>query len=119
MEEDPEPGAGGFTAGLTLSSGETLTVDVEQIDGQGVRYRTEEGTAFAPWHEVKAAMLASPDHMLETAGYMFEVSEMLAQQEQRQPYDAEAMRRQGLGLLQQVAPALCPNGASCPLAPGD
>lgn len=108
----------GFTAGLTLASGDTLSVDVARIDEHGVSYHTDDGTAFAAWDDIKAVMLASTDHMLETAGYMFEVSELLREQQARQPYDAQAMRDQGLGLLQQAAPRLCPNGAACPLGRG-
>ena len=106
----------GFTAGITLRTGAVLTVDVTRLDDQGIGYRTEEDTAFAPWGEVKAVMLATTDHMLETAGYMLEVSDLLRQQEQRQPYDADAMRQRALGLLREAAPRLCPNGPDCPLA---
>lgn len=106
----------GFTAGITLRTGEVLTVDVTRLDDQGIGYRTEEATAFAPWPEIKAVMLATTDHMLETTGYMLEVSDLLRQQEQRQPYDADAMRQRALGLLREAAPRLCPRGPECPLA---
>lgn len=103
-----------FTAGITLMTGEVRTVDVEHLDEQGLRYRTEEGTAFAPWREVKAVMLATTDHMLESAGSMLDMAELLEAQ-QREPYDADAMRQRALGLLAEVAPRLCPNGSECPL----
>lgn len=105
-----------FTAGITLRTGAMMTVDVTALDAHGIRYRTEEGTAEAAWEDVKAVMLATTDHMLETAGYMLEVSDMLREQEQRQPYDAEQMRDRALRLLGQVAPRICPRGDDCPLA---
>ena len=104
-----------FTAGLTLTDGRVRTVDVEALGADGISYRTEGGGGFVAWSDVKAVMLATTDHMLETAGYMFEVSELLGDQERRQPYDAEAMRRRALGLLAEVAPRLCPRGQACPL----
>lgn len=107
-----------FTAGITLMTGEVRTVDVEHLDEQGLHYRTEEGTAFAPWREVKAVMLATTDHMLESAGSMLDVAELLEAQQQREPYDADAMRQRALGLLAEVAPRLCPNGSECPLGEG-
>lgn len=108
-----------FTAGLTLHSGAVLTVDVERLDTEGLTYRTDEGPVSVPWRDVKAVMLATTDHMLETAGYMFEVSEVLREQERTQPYDADAMRERGRGLLRQAAPRMCPHGPACPLAAGD
>lgn len=104
-----------FTAGITLRTGAVRTVDVTRLDDQGIGYRTEEGTAFAPWGEIKAVMLATTDHMLESAGYMLEMSSMLRQQEQTLPYDADAMHQRALGLLREAAPRLCPRGADCPL----
>lgn len=103
-----------FTAGITLTTGEVLTVDVDHLDEQGLRYRTAEGQAFAPWGQVKAVMLATTDHMLESAGYLMDMAERI--EEQEQPYDAEVMRQRALGLLRQLAPRLCPNGPDCPLA---
>lgn len=105
-----------FTAGITLTSGEVLTVDVETIDGDGIHYQGGDGPAFAGWDEIKAVMLATTDHMLESAGYMLDMSDMLREQQRTQPYDADRMRAQALGLLAQVAPRLCPDGPSCPLA---
>jgi len=107
-----------FTAGITLRSGAVLTADVTRLDDRGITYRTEHGSDFAPWGEVKAVMLASTDHMLETAGHMFAVSDLLRQQEQREPYDAEAMRARAIGLLREAAPRMCPHGVACPLAHG-
>lgn len=105
-----------FTAGITLRDGAAMTVDVTGLDEQGIGYRTEDGTGFAPWAEIKAVMLATTDHMLETAGHMFTVSDLLRQQEQREPYDADALRRRAQGLLREAAPRLCPQGQACPLA---
>lgn len=104
-----------FTAGITLRTGEVATVDVTRLDDRGIGYRTEEGAAFAPWAEIKAVMLATTDHMLESAGYLLEMSSQLRQQAQGQPYDADAMRQRALGLLREAAPRLCPRGAECPL----
>lgn len=105
-----------FTAGITLTSGEVLTVDVEAIDAEGIRYAGPDGPTSAPWHDIKAVMLATTDHMLESAGYMLDMSEALREQQRSKPYDADAMRARALGLLAQVAPRLCPNGPACPLA---
>lgn len=105
-----------FTAGITLTSGTVLTVDVERLDGSGISYRTEQGAAFAAWGDVKAVMLATTDHLLETAGYMLEVSDLLREQQRQQPYDADAMRQRALGLLREAIPRLCPIGPACPLA---
>lgn len=108
-----------FTAGITLRSGEVRTVDVEAIDDQGIRYRGQgESESFVPWHEVEAVMLASPDHMLESAGYLMDMSERIRNQEARQPYEAEAVRARALGLLREAAPRICPRGRDCPLAAG-
>jgi hypothetical protein len=100
-----------FTAGITLRSGAVLTADVTRLDDRGITYRTEHGSDFAPWGEVKAVMLAS-------TGHMFAVSDLLRQQEQREPYDAEAMRARAIGLLREAAPRMCPHGVACPLAHG-
>lgn len=104
-----------FTAGITLRSGAVLTADVTTLDAQGIAYRTEDGVGFASWGEITAVMLATTDHMLETAGQMLSVAEVLRQQEQREPYDAEALRQRALGLLREAAPRLCPHGQACPL----
>lgn len=106
-----------FTAGITLDDGRVLTVDVTEIDERGIRYQSDEGLRSVPWTEVKAVMLATTDHMLESAGYMFSVAELVQQAEERQPYDADQMRRLGAGLLKEAAPRLCPLGDGCPLAP--
>lgn len=107
-----------FTAGVTLRTGAVLTVDVTTLDERGIGYRTEDGSGFAPWSDIKAVMLATTDHMLESAGHMFAVSEMLRQQEERAPYDADALRARAIGLLREAAPRLCPHGRDCPLAAG-
>lgn len=107
-----------FTAGITLRSGSVLTVDVTSLDGHGIEYRTEDSAGFAPWEEIKAVMLATTDHMLETAGHMFAVSDLLREQEQHEPYDADTVRSRAVGLLREAAPRLCPRGAECPLASG-
>lgn len=107
-----------FTAGITLRSGAVLTAEVTRLDGQGIAYRTDVDTGFAPWAEITAVMLATTDHMLETAGQMFAVSDLLRQQEQHSPYDADALRQRAVGLLREAAPRLCPHAEACPLASG-
>ncbi|MEX0659781.1 MAG: hypothetical protein WD080_11660 [Egibacteraceae bacterium] len=104
-----------FTAGITLRSGAVLTADVTTLDAAGIAYRTEHGSGFASWGEITAVMLATTDHMLQTAGQMLSAAEVLRQQEERGPYDAEALRQRALGLLREVAPRLCPQGQTCPL----
>ncbi len=105
-----------FTAGITLNSGEVLTVDVTAVDAEGIRHRPERGREFVAWSEVKAVMLATTDHMIESGGYLFSMAERMQDADQEQPYEADAMRRLGAGLLRQAAPRICPNGAACPLA---
>ncbi len=107
-----------FTAGITLNDGRVFTVDVTEIDGEGIRHKPEQGGDFVPWSEVKAVMLATTDHMLESAGHLFTMAETVERTEQEQPYEAESMRRLGAGLLHQAAPRLCPLGEGCPLANG-
>ncbi len=104
-----------FTAGITLNDGRVLTVDVMGIDGQGIRHKPEQGGDFVPWTDIQAVMLATTDHMLESAGYLFTMAETVERTEQEQPYEAESMRRLGAGLLQQAAPRVCPLGEGCPL----
>lgn len=104
-----------FTAGITLRDGSVLTADVTSLDTRGIGYRTETAEGFAAWDDITAVMLATTDHMLETAGHMMAVADLLRQQEQRQAYDAEALRGRALGLLREAAPRLCPAGRSCPL----
>lgn len=108
----------GFTAGVTLQDNRVFTVDVTGIDADGISYRTEEGPRHLPWSDVKAVMLATADHMLESGGYLFSMAELVEGREQAQPYDAEAMRRFGLDLLQQAAPRVCPRGDACGLQTG-
>ena len=113
-----------FTAGITLHDGRVFTVDVTALDHEGIRYKPEQGVEFVPWSDVKAVMLATTDHMIESGGYLFSMAERMQESDQGQPYEADAMRRLGAGLLRQAAPRICPNGASCPLAapspgPGD
>ncbi len=105
-----------FTAGITLADGRVLTVDVTGIDGDGIHHKPEQGADFVPWADIKAVMLATTDHMLESAGYLFSMAETVERTEQEQPYEAESMRRLGAGLLQQAAPRLCPLGDGCPLS---
>lgn len=107
-----------FTAGITLRDGSVLTADVTSLDATGIGYRTDTATGFASWSDITAVMLATTDHMLETAGHMFAVADLLRQQEERQAYDAQALRGRALGLLREAAPRLCPAGPSCPLATG-
>ncbi len=106
-----------FTAGITLNSGEVFTADVEGIDDEGLRYTSEGVARVAFWRDIKAVMLATTDHMLETGGYLFSMAEMVREQDQRQPYDAQQMRRFGLDLLTQAAPRICPLADECGLAP--
>lgn len=103
-----------FTAGITLADNRVLTVDVTGLDGAGIAYTSEEGAGVVPWSEVKAVMLATADHMLESGGYLFSMAETV---EQAPPYEAEAMRRFGLDLLRQAAPRMCPREAECGLRP--
>ncbi len=108
----------GFTAGVTLKDNRTLTVDVRAIDGTGITYDSDEGTSVLSWSEVKALMLATPDHMLESGGYLFSMAELVQEREQAQPYDALQMRQFGLGLLREAAPRICPRGEGCGLRAG-
>ena len=105
-----------FTAGITLTSGEVVTLDVTAIDAQGIRCKSDEGERFVPWGEITAVMLATPDHMLENAGYMFSVAEAIRQTDEREAYDAMQMRRVGFALLREAAPRFCPLGTGCPLS---
>jgi hypothetical protein len=107
-----------FTAGVTLSDDRVLTVDVTGIDAQGMTYATADGSEILPWSNVKAVMLATTDHMLESAGDLFSMAEMVQQRDESGPNQAAEMRRFGLRVLQQAAPRLCPRGEDCGLAPG-
>ena len=104
-----------FTAGVTLHDDQVLTVDVTSIDGNGLTYRSDAGVGVLPWSDVKAVMLATPDHMLESGGFLFSMAEMVQEREQDQPYRALEMRRFGLELLREAAPRICPMGAACGL----
>ena len=107
-----------FTAGITLQDGQVLTVDVTRIDGSGIAFTSEsDGPRTVPWSEVKAVMLATVDHMLETGGYLFSLSELVQEHDEGRPYDGPEMRRFALGLLHQAAPRVCPLGATCGLQP--
>lgn len=107
-----------FTAGITLQDGRVLTADVVEIDARGITYAGADGREVVPWAEVKAVMLATTDHMLESGGYLLSMSETIRQREQDQPYDADGLRRFALGLLMQAAPRLCPRAEGCGLRPG-
>ena len=106
-----------FTAGITYNDGRVVTVDVTGIDAAGVTYRSEAGTGTVMWGEVKAAMFATTDHMIETGGSLLAMSEVL-----RDTGDpggrSEEMRRFGLDVLGQAAPRVCPLGDGCGLRPG-
>ena len=104
-----------FTAGMTLNDGRAMTVDVTGIDAQGLSYRSEQGPGVVPWAEVKAVMLATTDHMLESGGYLFSMAELVQQREEAGPTDALEMRRFGLELLREAAPRICPMGEVCGL----
>jgi hypothetical protein len=108
----------GFTAGITLQDNRVFTVDVTGIDEEGIAYVDDEGPRTLPWADVKAVMLATPDHMLESGGYLFSMAELVREREEAQPYDATQMRQFGIGLLQQAAPRICPLGDACGLRPG-
>ncbi len=112
----------GFTAGVTLQDNHTLTVDVVAIDGLGIAYESDEGVSVLPWADIKAVMLASPDHMLESGGYLFSMAELVQEREQDEPHSPSEMRRFGLELLREAAPRICPLGQACALrsepAPG-
>lgn len=110
--------AGGFTAGVTMSDDEVLTVDVTAIDAEGMTYAADDGPRVLPWSNVKAVMLATTDHMLESAGDLFSMAEMVQARDDSQPQQAAEMRRFGLRVLQQAAPRLCPLGERCGLGPG-
>jgi hypothetical protein len=104
-----------FTAGITLNDGRVFTVDVRHIDDSGMRYRAEGADELVAWSDVKAVMLATSDHMLETAGYTFSMAELVLEKEESQPYDAAQMRQLGFNLLRDAAPRFCPLGAGCAL----
>ena len=108
-----------FTAGITFSDDRVQTVDVVAIDGSGMKYTTESGEDVVAWDDVKAVMLATTDHMLESAGSLFSMAERL--EDAGDPGGAAAapqMRQIGFGVLRQAAPRLCPFGENCGLRPG-
>ena len=107
-----------FTAGITFQDDRTLTVEVAGIDGSGLQYETEEGEDFVAWNDVKAIMLATTDHMLESAGSLFSMAERLEDAGDPGAAAAPQMRQIGFGVLRQAAPRLCPLGVSCGLQPG-
>ena len=108
----------GFTAGVTRHDNRTLSVDVVAIDGSGITYKSDEGVSVLPWAEIKAVMLATPDHMLESGGYLFSMAELVQEREGAQPYSALDMRRFGLELLREAAPRICPLADGCGLLAG-
>jgi hypothetical protein len=108
----------GFTAGITFQDDRAQTVDVTAIDATGITYVTPDGPGHAPWPEVKAVMLATTDHMLESAGSLFTMAERLEAGGDEGTAAAQDMRRFGAGLLQQLAPRVCPMGVACGLPPG-
>ncbi|MGH9225259.1 MAG: hypothetical protein ACRD2W_16085 [Acidimicrobiales bacterium] len=107
-----------FTAGITFSDDRVETVDVVAIDGSGMKYTTEEGEAVVTWDDVKAVMLATTDHMLESAGSLFSMAERMEDAGDPGAAAAPQMRQIGFGVLRQAAPRLCPFGPSCGLRPG-
>jgi hypothetical protein len=108
----------GFTAGITFQDDRVVTVDVTSIDAAGITYVDEQGPQQVSWTEVKAVMLATTDHMLESAGSLFTMAERLQAGGDEGAAAAQEMRRFGLGILQQVAPRVCPLGLGCGLRPG-
>lgn len=107
-----------FTAGITFQDDRTLTVEVTGIDGSGLRYETDEGEDFAAWDDLKAVMLATTDHMLESAGSLFSMAERLEDAGDPGAAAAPEMRQIGFGVLRQAAPRMCPVGVNCALRPG-
>lgn len=107
-----------FTAGITFQDDRVLTVDVTAIDGVGITYGSEEGPGQVAWADVKAVMLATTDHMLESAGSLFSMAERLEAAGDEGADAAPEMRRLGLRVLGQAAPQMCPLGAGCGLGPG-
>ncbi|HEV3400895.1 MAG TPA: hypothetical protein VG078_03655 [Acidimicrobiales bacterium] len=115
MDATEEPAFSTFTAGVTLNDGRVMTVDVTGIDAQGLRYRSESDAGVVPWTDVKAVMLATTDHMLESGGYLFSMAELVQQREEAGATQALEMRRFGLELLREAAPRICPMGDVCGL----
>ena len=107
-----------FTAGITFSDDHVLTVDVVAIDGSGLKYKNEDGEDVVAWSDVKAAMFATTEHMLESAGSLFSMAERLEDSGDPGSAAAPEMRQIGFGILRQAAPRLCPLGANCGLRPG-
>ncbi len=107
-----------FTAGITFHDDRIVTVDVTAIDGAGITYSAEEGPGHVAWGEVKAVMLATTDHMLESGGSLFSMAERLEAAGDEGALAAPEMRRFGLRLLEQAAPRMCPLGDRCGLRPG-
>lgn len=107
-----------FTAGITFADNRVATVDVARIDAGGIAYRSESGDGFVPWADVKAVMLATTDHMLESGGSLFAMAEVLEDADDPRTRDAARMRQFGFGILQQLAPRVCPRGQDCGLLPG-
>lgn len=107
-----------FTAGITFQDDRVVSADVTAIDGVGITYTSEEGPRHVVWADVKAVMLATTDHMLESAGSLFSMAERLDAAGDEGAQAAPEMRRFGLQLLEQAAPRMCPLGARCGLHPG-
>ncbi|MGH9278733.1 MAG: hypothetical protein ACRD12_11615 [Acidimicrobiales bacterium] len=107
-----------FTAGITFQDGRAITVDVTAIDGTGVSYVTEDGAGHVPWSDVKALMLATTDHMLESAGSLFAMAQRLEDSGAEGAREAPQLRQFGFNILRQAAPRLCPRAADCGLRPG-
>ncbi|MGI9023561.1 MAG: hypothetical protein ACR2HV_10105 [Acidimicrobiales bacterium] len=106
-----------FTAGITFADDRVLTADVTSIDATGIAFTTEDGSETVPWSDVKAVMLATTEHMLESAGSLFSMAETLRETDTARTNEAVEMRRFGLQLLVQAAPRLCPLGDGCGLRP--
>jgi hypothetical protein len=107
-----------FTAGITFHDDRALTVDVTAIDSTGITYASPAGPEQVPWTNVKAVMLATTDHMLESAGSLFSMAERLEAAGDEGATAAPEMRRFGLQVLGQAAPRVCPLGPQCGLRPG-
>lgn len=107
-----------FTAGITFQDDRAVTVDVTAIDAGGISYLTDDGAGHVPWDEVKAVMLATTDHMLESAGSLFAIAQRMEDTGDPGAGEAPQMRQFALAILQQVAPRVCPLAEKCGLRPG-
>ena len=107
-----------FTAGITFQDDHVVSADVTAIDDVGLTYDSDDGRRQVGWADVKAVMLATTEHMLESAGSLFTMAERLDAAGDEGARAAAEMRRFGLQLLGQAAPRVCPLGGGCGLRTG-